>query len=418
MKITWLFVVVAARASADTTWQSGAPRTADGPLSTPLFTGEIRIDDVFHYSFNHPKDDTISGSTEAWRSGENQLTQLGLGGDLHVERVLARFMTQFGQVATANPRNDPSPARGQWQLADMYRYISEGYAGYRVTDHVNLEAGIFMSYIGLWSYYNFDNWTYQPSFVSSNTPWFFNGARVQWFVNDHLKIEPWLINGWQAYGRINNWPGVGGQVRWAPSDDLVLIANQYALGTDTVGDPHRHRFHTDDSVQVRWYDDATTWISRVATTLTVDAGCEQGGAVTCGSQYFLGFMAYARAWHGEHYATTIGGGAIVNPGRYLVLLPPINGATAASGTPYFTENPGDAWTSWDSQLTLDYMPSAYFTLRAEFTYRHASVPYFTGPAGVTPPGGDQGAPGSRVTGWEPDLVRDEPRITLAMLVKI
>ena len=30
-----------------------------------------------------------------------------------------------------------------------------------------------------------------------------------------------------------------------------------------------------------------------------------------------------------------------NPGRYLVLMPPINGATVFSGTPYFTENAGD-----------------------------------------------------------------------------
>ena len=44
---------------------------------------------------------------------------------------------------------------------------------------------------------------------------------------------------------------------------------------------------------------------------------------------FAGFMAYVRAWHGEKYALTFGGGAIDNPGRYLVLLPPINGATAA-----------------------------------------------------------------------------------------
>ena len=40
------------------------------------------------------------------------------------------------------------------------------------------------------------------------------------------------------------------------------------------------------------------------------------------------------------YALTIGGGFINNPGRYLALLPPINGATASSGTPYFSENPG------------------------------------------------------------------------------
>ena len=45
------------------------------------------------------------------------------------------------------------------------------------------DAGIFMSYVGLFSYYNFDNWAYQPSYVSSNTPWFFNGMRVQIFPN-------------------------------------------------------------------------------------------------------------------------------------------------------------------------------------------------------------------------------------------
>ena len=64
-----------------------------------------------------------------------------------------------------------------------------------------------MSYVGLFSYYQFDNWAYQPSYVSSNTPWFFNGMRVQIYPNEHLKIEPWLINGWQSYGRFNNRPG-------------------------------------------------------------------------------------------------------------------------------------------------------------------------------------------------------------------
>jgi len=49
-----------------------------------------------------------------------------------------------------------------------------------------------MSYIGLFSYYQFDNWAYQPSYVSSNTPWFFTGVRVQIFPTEHLKIEPWF----------------------------------------------------------------------------------------------------------------------------------------------------------------------------------------------------------------------------------
>jgi hypothetical protein len=51
------------------------------PLSTKAFTGEFRVDTAYHLSFNHPQDDTISGSSEVFRHGEFQLTQLGIGGD-------------------------------------------------------------------------------------------------------------------------------------------------------------------------------------------------------------------------------------------------------------------------------------------------------------------------------------------------
>jgi hypothetical protein len=422
-------------AYADWTWLSGNPRTHDSLLGNQYYTGEFRLDDVFHYSFNHPADDTINGSTEAWRSGENQVTQLGIGGDFHIDNVQGRLMTQFGQIATTTPRNDASPARGQWDLADMYRYLAEAYGGYHFGDPhrgVNVQAGIFMSYIGLWSAYNFDNWTYQPSFVSSNTPWFFNGARAQWFPTDRLKIEPWLINGWQSYGKFNSMPGLGGQFLWRPNPDLSIVGNEYFIGTDTLGNPNRKRFHTDDSIQYKWYEvpKGTSLITRFATTFTFDIGCEDGGGVSCAggnaaapSQYFIGFMTYARAWFGEHYAMTYGGGWMTNPGRYLVLLPSINGSTAATGTPYFTENPGDKFWGADTQLTFDYMPSQFVTFRAEFGYRYASVPYWAGPGGSTPPGGNASNPSTLVTlpngaTWYPDMVKTEPRISFALLVKM
>src|SRR5882757_8220896 len=140
---------------ADFTWQSGNARTKDSVLGNQYFTGEFRLDDVFHYSLNRPKDDTIGGSTEAWRHAENQVTQLGIGGDFHWDNVQGRMMTQFGQLATTTPRNDASPARGQWQLDNAYRYISEAYGGYHFNalHGINVDAGIFMSYIGLFSYY-------------------------------------------------------------------------------------------------------------------------------------------------------------------------------------------------------------------------------------------------------------------------
>jgi hypothetical protein len=413
-------------AFADFTWLSGNPRTTDFPLDSKVFTGEFRADTSYTYSFNHPQDDTIGGSSEIFRHGEVQLTQLGIGGDFHYENVRGRLMTQFGMYSWTTPRNDASTARGQWNLDNAYRYISEAYGGYHwdKMHGINADAGIFMSYVGLWSYYQFDNWTYQPSYVSSNTPWFFNGLRLQFFPTDKLKIEPWIVNGWQSYGRFNNAPGIGGQVLWRPTGNVSIVANHY-WGKDTLGNPDRKRFHSDDSIQYKYLDKPDSAISKAAMTFTFDGGCEYGGGVSCGngtaaspSQTFLGFMAYHRAWFAhDRYAMTVGGGRISNPGRYLVLIPPVNGATAFSGTPYFTASPGDQFKAWDTQVTFDYLPKQFVTFRFEYNHRAANVPYFSGPGGVTPPGGNTGPVGSVVPDWAPDLRKTENRVTLALLVK-
>src|SRR5882757_3038274 len=289
-------------AFADFTWLTGNARTKESPMDTKFFTPEIRADVDYVYDFNHPKDDTIGGSSEVFRSSEVQVTQLGVGGDFHYDNVRARLMTQFGLYSETTPRNDASPARGQWNLDNAYRYLSEAYGGYHFNalHGINVDAGIFMSYIGLFSYYQFDNWAYQPSYVSSNTPWFFNGVRVQMFPSEKLKIEPWFINGWQSYGRFNGRPGLGGQILWRPTSWMSIVSNNYGVGADALGNPNRTRFHTDNSIQIKYLDRPGAFLSKAAFSLTGDAGCETGGGVSCfGSrnapkQSFLGFMAYNR----------------------------------------------------------------------------------------------------------------------------
>jgi hypothetical protein len=427
-------------AFADFTWLTGNARTKELAMDTKLFTPEIRADVDYVYDFAHPKDDTIGGSSEVFRSSEVQLTQLGVGGDFHFDNVRARLMTQFGLYSETTPRNDASPSRGQWNLSDAYRYISEAYGGYHFNalHGINVDAGIFMSYVRLFSYYQFDNRAYQPSYVSSNTPWFFNGVRVQIFPTEHLKIEPWFTNGWQSYGRFISRPGLGVQILWRPNGWFSVLGNQYALGEDALNTPGRVRYHTDDSIQIKYYDNKERFLDKAAFSLTGDMGCEHGGGVSCAGnsakgpkQSFLGYMFYNRLWFdNDKYGLTIGGGQINNPGRYLVLLPPINGATAASGTSYFTENPGDPYKAWDVSGTFDWMPSQYITFRWEYNHRAANVPYFSGSGGVTPPGGNQGTAGSFVclsgfttcngsplNTWFPDLRKMENRLTMAILVK-
>jgi hypothetical protein len=439
---------------ADWTWLNGNARTKDIFWDTKFFTPEIRVDTNYVADFNHPTDHTIAGSSELFRSYEVQLEQLGVGGDFHYDNVRGRLMTQFGMYSVTTPRNDPSPGHGQWDLDDAYRYISEAYGGYHfdVLHGINVDAGIFMSYIGLFSYYNFDNWAYQPSYVSSNTPWFFNGVRVQVFPTAHLKIEPWFINGWQSYGSANHTPGIGGQIKWTPQPWINIITNNYGVGEDDLFTPGRRRIHTDNSVEVKYFDKPERELDKMAFSLTGDLGCEFGAGVSCygdhkggPKQSFVGWMGYNRFWfHRDLFGLTIGGGQINNPGRYLVLLPPINGETAISAStnsPYFTENPGDPFKAWDSSITFDYMPKQYITFRWEYDYRHANVPYWSGRGGITPPGGNNNFPqyyvcsngnssgqetlsaaetscgGGISSVWFPDLRKDESFIDMAILVK-
>src|ERR1700678_2840244 len=437
---------------ADWTWLNGNPRTKDIYWDTKFFTPEIRTDTDYVFDFNHPTDHSMGGSSELFRSQEVQLEQLGIGGDFHYDNVRARFMTQFGMYSATTPRNDPSPGHGQWDLVSAYRYLSEAYGGYHFNalNGVNVDAGIFLSYIGLFSYYNFDNWAYQPSYVSSNTPWFFNGVRVQYFPTNKLKIEPWFINGWQSYAKYNGHPGLGGQLLWLPKEWFKLVANQYGYGEDNLGLPKTQRIHTDDSIEVRYYSKPeNSGLSKMAFSLTGDAGCQYGGGITChggpNKSSFLGYMLYDRMWfHKDLYGLTLGGGQMNNTGRYLTLLPPIDGAWAASGTPYFTENAGKPAKMWDGTVTFQYMPKQYITWWAEAGYRHSDVPYFAGRGGVTPPGfplgGTNGEPGQYacMSGapsgattlqaattscagsggvWFPDLRRSEMKVSVGLMVK-
>jgi hypothetical protein len=238
------------------------------------------------------------------------------------------------------------------------------------------------------------------------------------------------------------------------------------MGTDTLGNPNVSRIHTDDSIEIRYFNrPESRGLSKMAFSLTGDLGCEYGGGASCFKNTanglktsFAGWMLYNRWWFGkDHHAITIGGGKMDNPGGYLTLLPPINAANAVTGSPYFTENFGQAFKMWDGTITYNYMPKTWITWWAEAGYRHSNVPYWTGRNGITPPGGNTGSPGSYVctngassavsnfspsgngfstdnignavsgsctaqfgsgwTAWAPDLVKNQTALSLGVMVR-
>ena len=188
-----------------------------------------------------------------------------------------------------------------------------------------------------------------------------------------------------------------------------MVFNNYGLGKmhrnphwwrnrDPLAYSHRRQ------LEVKYFDrPSANGLDKMAFSFTGDLGCEMGGGVRCTTgtptsvwlpsrPSSAGWRTTASGSKRTSIAMTLGGGQMNNPGRYLTLLPPINGANAISGTPYFTENPGDKMHAYDGTATFDYMPSEFITFRWEWGYRHTDVPYWTGHGGITPPGGNNGSP--------------------------
>jgi len=421
----------------DMTWANGNDRRTESTFSDlKYFVPSVMIDINYTYSFNNPNDNTVVGSTALTRNNEITLSALHFGGDFTYKNARARFMTQFGTRSIVVPRNDVSPYKGQYQLANVYRYLSEAYAGYHFDKWygINVDAGLFMSYIGLNSFYQAENWEYQASFTSDNTPWFFNGVRFQIHPTKHLKIEPWIINGWQSYGRFNKMPGFGGNITWTPNSSIKLITNNY-YGTDAAGLPNRKRFHSDNSILVRYFNRPNSKkINKAAFSLTADFGSEKGDGVNGfqksdtingPSQYFASCMFYNRIWFAQgKLAWTIGGGLMTNPGRYLVLYPtgeasplpdPSNPTTTEGAFP-FSANAGDQFKAWDCSTNIDFMPNQSITFRIEYVHRSANVPYFAGAGGVTSQTGYSTV--ALDPAWRPDLRKSEDRIILALIFRL
>jgi hypothetical protein len=441
-------------AFGDFSWLNGNSRKTTPPaFDSKYFTGDVTFDLNYTHSYNNPLDNTVVGSTALARNNELQLSFMGVGGDIHVNNVRGRVMMQFGTRSTVVPRNDFSSYKGQYDLQTIYRYISEAYAGYHWDKWhgINLDAGIFMSYIGLFSYNNFENWGYQPSYTSDNTPWFFNGLRLQTFPTDKLKVELWLVNGWQSYGRFNHSPGMGVSIYYRPKETVDYVFNNY-YGKDDEGAPGRFRFHSDNSYQLRYLNRKHGLVTKAAFSITGDFGIESGDGVSpfgktdgksgtyLPAQNFISGMIYNRLWLGEKqkWAWTVGGGYMTNPGQYLVLSP-----TGYADTLFQQQTGiGSTFKAWDCSSSIDYMPLPGLTLKLEYVHRAVTeigaapgttplAGYFAGAGGVTGPSGYTNTGGYNYTssgasiapplsswgGWAPDLRKSESRIILAFLVR-
>lgn len=421
----------------DLSWINGQNRQKKLPLTfkqdkQTILTGVAYLDTYYNYNFARPLDNTQTISSTIGRHNEFTLNLASIGIETNYKNIIGRLWLQYGQMGSIIQDGDASVNHGRNTSIANLKYIREAAAGYHfdVMHGVNLEMGIFMSYIGLESYITQENWNYQRSLVCDFTPFYFSGARIQAYPTKKYKTELWLLNGWQSYNASSKGIGFGNSNYYRPNENLQLVANFY-YGKDTQNpdafgnQSNRKRFHHDNSIVARYFKNPTAkGISQAAFSLNSHYGFQYNGEETDrvkASENFMYGTSFAhRIWfHKNQLALTLRTDYLtnqsvvngVNTSPYLAFTPamatsiPNNFETAIAN--------GEKLKLFQYTTTVDIMPNDYVTFRLEYGYRHASIPYFTSEGGTTSSTGYVNNP-NNLPNWAAVLKKDENRITLAV----
>ncbi|MDV6167403.1 outer membrane beta-barrel protein [Flavobacterium sp. DG1-102-2] len=422
----------------DLTWINGQNRQKNFPLTLKdkdgetILTGVTYLDAYYNYNFANPTDNTQTISSTIGRHNEFTLNLASIGLETNYKNIIGRVWLQYGQMGSIVNDLDGSVNRGRNTSIYNLKYIREAAAGYHFNTWygINVEMGIFMSYIGLESYVTQENWSYQRSMLCDFTPFYFTGARVQVHPSKNLRTELWLLNGWQSYNSFSKGPGLGSSTYYRPSENLQLVANFY-LGRDTQNpdtegnQSERVRFHHDNSIVGRYYKNPESkGISQAAFSLNSHYGFQsndqEGDIVKAKDNFMIGTSLANRVWFNKNKM------AVTLRADYMTNQSVVNGVNVSPYLAFTPATTGDVPNNYDSAIangdklkifqfttTFDIMPSDFVTFRLEYGYRNASVPYFTGSGGTTSASGWTNGP-TGTTPWAADLKKSENRITLAV----
>lgn len=448
---TFFFIALASNAQTDTisvkipfdgmdlSWINGQNRQKNFPLvlhdkenKETIVTGVAYLDTYYNYNFAKPVDNTQTISSTIGRHNEFTLNLASIGVETNYKNIIGRLWLQFGQMGSIIQEADASVNRGRNTSISNLKYIREAAAGYHFNylHGINVEMGIFMSYIGLESYITQENWSYQRSMVCDFTPFYFSGARIQAFPSKKYKTEVWLLNGWQSYNSSAKGIGVGNSNYYRPSENVQLVANFYygkdTQNPDVLGNQsERIRFHHDHSIVARYYKNPKAkGISQAAFSINSHYGFQSNNdtndVVKASQNFMIGTSVANRLWWQKNklaltvradYLTnqSVVNGKNVSP--YLAFTPAISG-TIPNGFEQAIAN-NEKLRLLQFTTTLDVMPSDYVTFRIEYGFRNASIPYFTSSGGTTSSSGYVNGP-TGLTPWVPTLLKNENRITVAV----
>ena len=213
----------------------------------PEFFGYVGV--YYGYDFNNPASLTRPGFIYS----ENLHNQIAvnialLGARYTGDRVRGTFAIQAGTYSEANYAAEPG----------VFKNIYEAWGGVRLAKYLWLDAGIFLSHIGLEGPISRDDLTLTRSIAAENSPYYEAGAKLTYDKGQKWLFSALVLNGWQVIRDRNQNKALGTQLQFRPSAKWLLNSSTF-FGEgynqpDSVGRQLRyfHNFYLT-------YDPTTHW---------------------------------------------------------------------------------------------------------------------------------------------------------------
>jgi hypothetical protein len=395
----------------DFTWMNGSNTQPASLLGMGPLTWSLYVDTYFAWQFWQPADHTIFPTTTGPRHNEISLNLAHIGVDVTgLDGPTGRLYIQYGSIVETIAGQDTTTTRGFYLTNRLLQYVQQAAAGwhFHALHGVNMELGIFPSYVGLESYLPEENWCYTHALLADATPYYFFGFRGQVYTSSRLKIELWVVNGWQTFGEWHEARAGGYLWNWRSREWLSLVNSVYA-GSEVQGDPESLRVYSDNNVQIRYYERSGARLLRsMAVSLVGDVGYERRGNAPSGP---MGGISLTHRWDWtERWKSTLRGDIFYDETQAVSPRFPVGAHYPWPGT-----NP---FVAGGITATFDFWPSPWLVTRLEYAHRVANQPVFSGPAGITGPGGLLPSSDQAAAAFTPDLRRSDDRLVLNVTLRL
>ena len=300
------------------------------------------VDIYYQYDFNKPADKLRPPFLYNFKRHNEINTNLTLlKASYYGKKIRANLGAMAGNYAKYNLAAEP----------EFFRYIYEANIGYKFSEKVAIDAGIFPSHIGCESAIAKDNWNLSRSILAESSPYYETGIKFNYTPNEQWSFSLFVLQGWQNIKDYNSSKALGTQIVFTPSEKIIFNSSSF-IGNEKP----------DSAKQVRLFHNFhfTYHISpKLKTLFMLDLGAERkidkegynkwmGTALLLQYSFSKKFVAATRA---EFYSDK-------------------NGVIISNYPPSQFETSGLAFN-------LDFHPTKNFVIRAEMRSLHSKNKIYT-----------------------------------------